>query len=632
METGLVLEQWRRAVVRVWRGNPKSKGGGDFLGTAFAVSPTQFVTAKHVVFDPDGQQKADLILDGTLWAGLRAVKRCQAHGDSKVDMALILIEKDGAAQPSDIPPWSSKVSRPQQGDEVTILGFDTRDRDIETAHLQVQSYDDLAHAYVLAPYIAKGLSGGPALAGGELAGIVWARNKDKQKTYLTPLNAFLDFLVKQGIELPTAKAALLSRIESADIEKIDDLFSGGRNREAIIKLMEFFGEFHEEYHDNSIIIASSFSAYEDEKLTGRNDEDRLEKIQFEALSLLGRVKSNTMSGKVPPSAQSRYALRKEFVELENRNGQKPVFSGKNLLKRYTRYGFALSDVSFDVFPGDVIAVVGANASGKTTLLNLVAGRIPRDGGEIAYPDISPAALDWEKIRNEVVYIDQYQDIWEDTPREKLLYTATIKHHTVSERQQVVSEYLFKFALEKYADSKWLEITSGTRARFELVRALLLLPKLLILDEPVAHTDPYWTRLYLEELYRLSKGTRRHISVLFSSQNIHAAEAVCDKILVLDRGNPIFFGTPFDLNQHYNDTAIELELVGSETPALDVLKKYSPMLIRQSLKKYTLLFSNTTPIETLLSDILSIHGVTITSFKNLNFSAIRLLGELYESNL
>jgi Trypsin-like peptidase domain len=193
-EDKALIDVWKRAVVRVWAGKPAD---GRYRGTAFLIASTKLVTAKHVVTDENGVLLSNLTLSGVLWGGLRSVSECLPHPDSKIDIAVLVIAADGAAAETDVPVLPSRSAKLTAGTSVIFVGFSTLDKDVETPTLTVQSYDGHVNAFVLTPYIARGLSGGPALASGELVGVVWARNTDEQKSYLTPISSFKDFVTTQ---------------------------------------------------------------------------------------------------------------------------------------------------------------------------------------------------------------------------------------------------------------------------------------------------------------------------------------------------------------------------------------------------------------------------------------------------
>lgn len=192
MEEDLV-RAWKRSVVRVWAGDSTDRR---HIGTAFLISPTHLLTANHVVRVGSGELRTDLTLTGSPWTGLRKVVSCKPHPNDNVDIAVLSISEDGKAELEAVPSWPPQALDLKNGATVTIVGYSTADKDIETPKLTVQSYDGQANALVLAPSIATGLSGGPALQYGQLIGVVWARNADQQKTYCTPFRAFRNFALE----------------------------------------------------------------------------------------------------------------------------------------------------------------------------------------------------------------------------------------------------------------------------------------------------------------------------------------------------------------------------------------------------------------------------------------------------
>lgn len=410
---------------------------------------------------------------------------------------------------------------------------------------------------------------------------------------------------------------LLSQILAAAIAEVHSLIDAGETRQAVKRINDIAREFAPGQQKASTSLARQVLSDKDAVETGA--------IQSSAKALLQNISGN----RPPPiTREQQTGLRIQYLKLAKRD--RPTISCSSLGKSYPKHSFQLRNITFDLFPGEVMALVGANASGKTTLLKILAGLIKPDCGEITYPLISSRPTDWNQVRNHVVYVDQESVSWKWTPRDNLYFTSAARFSSADSRLMMVDDYILKFDLDPHMDTPWEELTGGLRARFCLVRALLLKPKLLILDEPVSHTDPYWTYLYLDELYRLSKGTADDLSVLFSSQNIDIAESISDKLLVLDRGEPVFVGSSHNLADTFQDIELELEIAGSEEHFLATIKGLGATRVSRRYNRYRIWLSKTNLLAgTLLSHLSSSHDFQITYFRNLNYSSARLLEKTYD---
>jgi hypothetical protein len=177
------MSNWQQAIVRIWQCNPME--GGTYKGTAFLVGPTYLLTAKHVVQDvPNG----DVYVEGRPWAGVQRVAAVQHHPTR--DIALLMLERSVEETP-----WIVLANRdPAINETLTLAGYETTDKELDTPSLPVSSYDGEHHSYVMHTYVARGMSGGPALHDGQLVGITQARDTDRARSYVIPVSAFRDFL------------------------------------------------------------------------------------------------------------------------------------------------------------------------------------------------------------------------------------------------------------------------------------------------------------------------------------------------------------------------------------------------------------------------------------------------------
>jgi formylglycine-generating enzyme required for sulfatase activity len=192
MEKNVNLAQWRQAVVRVWRQKPLDKG--EYLGSAFLISPVHIVTAKHVVFDAEGNERSELFLDGKILDQPTPVRQCISHPDKKIDMAVLVINEENAVSKKYIPELSYNYRKLESGEVITLVGFSTTDGGIECPKLNIQGYNGKSNAYMLTSPVAKGFSGGPALLHNQLVGVIWARDTDRHISYIMPFSAIRDFL------------------------------------------------------------------------------------------------------------------------------------------------------------------------------------------------------------------------------------------------------------------------------------------------------------------------------------------------------------------------------------------------------------------------------------------------------
>ena len=215
---------------------------------------------------------------------------------------------------------------------------------------------------------------------------------------------------------------------------------------------------------------------------------------------------------------------------------------KNLTLGYEGQA-VLSDISFEVNPGDYLCVVGENGSGKTTLMKTILGLHKPLSGSIAFGD--------GLKQTEIGYLPQQTAVQRDFP-------ATVREIVLSgcqaragrrpfyskEEKLLVQRNLERMSLAGYASRCYRELSGGQQQRVLLARALCATRKMLVLDEPVSGLDPKVTA----EMYALIRQLNREdgITILMISHDVSVA--LREATHVLHAGENVFFGTREDYLQ------------------------------------------------------------------------------------
>jgi len=203
---------------------------------------------------------------------------------------------------------------------------------------------------------------------------------------------------------------------------------------------------------------------------------------------------------------------------------------------------ALAGISFEVRPGEALALLGANGAGKSTLLRILATLLLPTGGraQIAGHD---AVLDPRAVRRQLGYhagsdLGFYARL---TGRENLRFFGRLNHLSSAEIAQRIALLAKKFHLEEALDRQVRTLSSGTVQRLSLARALLHQPRVLLLDEPTRSLDAiaaYEFRRFLKsEVLR-----RGDTSLLFASHTLPEVELLADRIAIIDAGSLLAFDT------------------------------------------------------------------------------------------
>jgi ABC-2 type transport system ATP-binding protein len=215
-----------------------------------------------------------------------------------------------------------------------------------------------------------------------------------------------------------------------------------------------------------------------------------------------------------------------------------LLSVYNLIKSYKKSSFALGPVSFEIDEGKIIGLVGENGNGKTTLLRSLCGELQPTCGEIKYHFPHKDRYD---LRSQLIYIPQRTPSWSGLLLTNLQFTAASYGITGEENRLIVELVIARMGLRKYRTYQWKELSSGYKMRFELARALLRKPKLLLIDEPLANLDILAQQIVLDDLRDIARSLFRPLGVVLSSQQLYEVEKTSDHVIFLKNGLPLNFG-------------------------------------------------------------------------------------------
>ena len=219
---------------------------------------------------------------------------------------------------------------------------------------------------------------------------------------------------------------------------------------------------------------------------------------------------------------------------------------------------AIKDVSFNVKPMEIFALVGPNGAGKTTLFNIITGVLPPTNGHIYFKDeeitnLSPIkivdfgiARTFQNIRLfssmsvlENVLIG-FEKSYNYTFFEALFrFPRFFKEEKL--HIQKAMEILKFLGIEKYANVNAKALSYGNQRKVEIARALATEPDLLLLDEPAAGMNPKETEELANTVFRLRE--EREKTILFIEHDMKFVQKIADRVMVLDYGKTIFEGKP-----------------------------------------------------------------------------------------
>jgi len=224
----------------------------------------------------------------------------------------------------------------------------------------------------------------------------------------------------------------------------------------------------------------------------------------------------------------------------------------NLAKGYKGVP-VLHDVSFSVERGTVFALLGANGSGKTTTINILATLIDADGGtaSVAGFDVTEQP---SKVREQISLTGQFAAVDHMlTARENLVLMGELRH--VADPRQSAADLLDKFDLDEAADRRLLTFSGGMRRRLDIAMSLVGDSPVIFFDEPTTGLDPKSrTDMWLTIRQLVENGT----TVFLTTQYLEEADRLADEIAILHGGRIVAGGTPDELKATVPTGLVELE--------------------------------------------------------------------------
>lgn len=229
---------------------------------------------------------------------------------------------------------------------------------------------------------------------------------------------------------------------------------------------------------------------------------------------------------------------------------------------------ALENISFQIFPGEFIAIVGPSGCGKSTLLNIIAGQIPNYTGDLLFHGSSMRTLQTQSANLHIGYMLQHDHLFEwRTIWQNVCLGLEIQNIMTEKNMDYVLSLLEKYGLYDFKDKKPAQLSGGMRQRAALIRTLALNPELLLLDEPFSALD-YQTRLQVSgdigNIIRENKKT-----AILVTHNLSEAISLADRIVVLTKrpatikriadisltitdNSPLGYRSAPEFNEYFND--------------------------------------------------------------------------------
>jgi len=227
----------------------------------------------------------------------------------------------------------------------------------------------------------------------------------------------------------------------------------------------------------------------------------------------------------------------------------PILEVKNLTHTYdesTPFSFdAVNDVSFSVFQGEIIGIIGHTGSGKSTLVQHLNGLIKPSSGKILYngTDIWEKPKEIKKIRSEIGLVFQYPEyqLFEETVYKDIAFGPKNMGLDGEELDKRIRDICSLLEINnEYLDKSPFDLSGGEKRRIAIAGVMAMNPKVIIFDEPIAGLDPIGRKSVIKMIEDYRK--RYNATVIIISHNMEDMAQLADKLLVMNKGKLIKFDT------------------------------------------------------------------------------------------
>lgn len=201
---------------------------------------------------------------------------------------------------------------------------------------------------------------------------------------------------------------------------------------------------------------------------------------------------------------------------------------KNLLKQYGEQK-AVNNVSFSLHKGEIVGFLGPNGAGKSTTMKMITGYLQPDAGEVKVCDVA-VDKNLMNIKRRIGYLPESNPLYYDMyMREYLRFIAGV--HRIKNSKTKIQNVIELIGLTDESKKKIGQLSKGYKQRVGLAAALLHEPEVLILDEPTSGLDPN----QIIEIRNVIKEQGRNKTVLFSTHILQEVQAICDRVIIINKG-------------------------------------------------------------------------------------------------
>ncbi|HEX5024385.1 MAG TPA: gliding motility-associated ABC transporter ATP-binding subunit GldA [Agriterribacter sp.] len=298
---------------------------------------------------------------------------------------------------------------------------------------------------------------------------------------------------------------------------------------------------------------------------------------------------------------------------------------KNLHKVYGEQK-AVNGISFTVNKGEIVGFLGPNGAGKSTTMKILTGYLKQTSGEAFVCDLNVAEHPLE-IKRKIGYLPESNPLYYDMyVREYLGFIAEV--HAVSNRKSAINQVIEMVGLGPEQNKKIGQLSKGYKQRVGLAAALLYEPEVLILDEPTTGLDPN----QIIEIRELIRQQGQNKTVLFSSHILQEVEAICNRVIIINKGQLVADDTVANLQENNGiGHHIQVEFASIVAPELFTKILEPAQIQRLSDTKFHLSTSNPEQLRRQLRELAAAHDLDIVAMQSESQSLESVFKELTGKN-
>lgn len=231
----------------------------------------------------------------------------------------------------------------------------------------------------------------------------------------------------------------------------------------------------------------------------------------------------------------------------------PIITLRDLKKTYAGSVYVLKGIDLDIYPGQIIGYIGPNGAGKTTTVKILIGMLPDFEGDVKIlgSDMKERPLE---VKKRIGYVPETAAMYDVlTPLEYLRFIGEIYSLPGTEIDTRSQQILRLFGLEEYLDLRMNAFSKGMKQKVLISASLIHDPDILFMDEPLAGLDANTSMVIKEILAQLAAKGK---TIFYCSHVMDVVERICDRIIIIDKGDIIADGSFDELQSQNMGTSLE----------------------------------------------------------------------------